>query len=166
MTKVTNKQIIAAMQGSAGIMGQMLSNLKILANPGKSKEQLADIKPPIHRNTLYERIGRSKELKDAYEAEKATIDDLGESAFAKALQKQEKWAVNAWLKYRGRTKDYIPAMKMDHTTDDKPLPTPIVYLPKELPYDMVNQKLKGAPDAQDSDTDKPKPTTPPKSAGA
>lgn len=147
--KVTNQQIIAAMKGTGGIMMQIMQNLKMIYHADKIKNQkepdkiseiLSNLPDPVNRSTLYERITKNPQLTAAREEASETIDDLGEAAFAAALQRREPWAVKQWLKYRGRKREYVPAMKLDHTTDDKPLPQPVIFYPAELPYDIVKRK--------------------------
>lgn len=160
MQKFTQKQILVAIKGSGGIYSQVLYNLKQIYYEKEIKKAkltevdkisvfLADKPEAITRQGLHKRISETPKLEKAMEDAHDSIDDLGESAFAHALQRREPWAVKQWLKYKGRTRGYVPAMKMDHTTDDQPLPQAIIYLPKELPYNVVNpNQQQGAKNAQ------------------
>lgn len=152
--------MLIAIKGSGGVYLQILFNLKKLyyqaeakrknlTDPDELSDFLSSQDDVMTRQSLHERISNNPDLIKAVEAAKDAIDDLGESAFARALQKNEPWAVKQWLKFKGRTRGYVPAMKMDHTTDDQPLPQAIIYLPKELPYNVVNpNQQQGAKNAQ------------------
>ncbi|UOF78672.1 hypothetical protein [Caudoviricetes sp.] len=126
--KVTNKQIITAIQGTGGILSQVLHNLNKLS-------KVDDF--VLSRQGLAQRIAKHQALQDAIESERELVDDLAETGFADALHKRQPWAIKEWLKYKGRLRNYTPAMKVDHTTDDKPLPQPVIFYPAELPYDIV-----------------------------
>lgn len=161
--KATKTQILAAMKGSGGIYLQILANLKHIKYKKQLEPYLKKLTKPadiaettrvflstqpevMTRQSLKERIDNDADLQEALKQEADLIDDLGESAFAQALQRREPWAVRQWLKYRGKRREYVPAMKIDHTSDDKPLPPAMVYFPEQLPYDIVNTK--GAINAQ------------------
>lgn len=164
--KATKAQIKAAMKGSGGIYLQILQNLKRIVNAQKIDEHfktlskldekgkseamqkfVADLPDVMTRQAMRERVTNDDDLQALMLAESELLDDLGESAFARALQAGQPWAVKQWLKYKGRGRNYIPAMKMDHTTDDKPLPPTLIYFPEQIPYNEL-QQMKGAANAQ------------------
>jgi hypothetical protein len=95
--KYTENQIIKAMQGTGGIVSQILKNLTMLT----------EVDETYSRQALHKRINESEKLKEAYIAEQERIGDLAETAFAKALQSEESWAVKEWFKYKGSTRGYI-----------------------------------------------------------
>lgn len=177
--RATKAQIKAAMKGSGGIYLQIMQNLKHIVYKKEIAELLKNLTKPdekaksaavssflankpdvMTRQSLHERITNDTDLQAIMSAESELLDDLGESAFARALQAGAPWAVKQWLKYKGRGRNYIPAMKLDHTTDDKPLPPTMVYFPEKLPYNIINQP--GAINAQPQTEQEPtqKPTTP------
>jgi hypothetical protein len=121
MMKFTDKEIKAAIIGSSGIRSRTLRAL----NTNKKPED------QITRQSLAERIDGNKELLSLESDERENLDDIGEDAFEEALTKKEKWAINAWLKYKGRKRGYIE--RQEHTgKDGKDLPSTkqqVVYVP-------------------------------------
>lgn len=147
--KFTNKQIIKAMRGTAGIYWHIQYNLKNLTNLDKSKssgmvrleDMQKDDEPVISRQALHERINNNPELKAVFLEERESIDDLGESALINAIQKKEPYAVTLWTKYRGRARGYAPAAELDK--DDKPVqPVAVISLDPLKPVDNLVDKPK------------------------
>lgn len=111
--KYTDAQIKKAMKGTAGIVGQILGNLKELSKVDNLE---------YTRQALYKRIDENPELKQAYVEEQERIGDLAESAFSLALAAKEPWAVKEWFKYKGWGRNYIPKQQTDITSGDQPIP--------------------------------------------
>ena len=111
--KFTEKQILAAIKGTAGIYSSIISNLESLSKPTKD-----GVVKTIRRNSLRERVERSPTLTQAYEEERDKIDDIGESQFVKALQDDDNYlATRDWLKYRGSRRSYQEKTQQEVTVD-------------------------------------------------
>lgn len=99
--KYTENQIITAMQGTGGIVSQIMQNLLKLDNNG------------ISRQALHERISKNETLKEAYVAEQERIGDIAETGFVRALQKEEEWAIKEWLKFKGSNRGYTQKLEQN-----------------------------------------------------
>lgn len=119
--KFTDEEIKKAIKGTGGIRTAILEAL----NSGRKPED------QITTQGLKQRIEENEELQEAVEAERDSFDDVAERKFKEALDKGEKWAVNAWLRYRGRNRGYVE--RQEHTgKDGKDLPETkqqIIYVP-------------------------------------
>lgn len=104
--KYTEQQIITAMQGTGGIVSQIIKNL--------SKP---DSNITITRQSLYERIEKNPTLKEAYQAEQERIGDIAETGFFRALQEEKEWAMKEWFKYKGYTRGYTQKIENDNNTN-------------------------------------------------
>lgn len=106
--KYTEKQIIAAMKGTGGIVSQILNNLN----------KLSKVDETYTRQGLHKRIGESETLKEAYQNEQEHIGDLAETAFFLALQSKQEWAVKEWFKYKGYTRAYVQNKVIEQKGDN------------------------------------------------
>jgi len=105
--KYTKQQIMLAMNNTGGIVNQILKNLAKLNVETQS----------YTRNALYDRIKKSKILKEAYKDEQERIGDIVESNFFIKLQEGEEWAMKEWFRYKGYTRGY--STSLDVTSQGK-----------------------------------------------
>lgn len=96
LVKYTENQIIDAMQGTGGIVNQILKNLAKLGTD-----------QTYTRNALYDRIDKSESLKEAYVAEQERIGDLVETGFFRAIGDEKEWAMKEWFRYKGWSRGYV-----------------------------------------------------------
>ena len=119
--KFTDEEIKKAIKGSSGIRRRILRAL----NDGKPEEE------KLSRQGLAQRIADNPDLLQLEIEEREELDDKGEDAFEEAVEKKEKWAINAWLKYRGRERGYVERQELTGK-GGKDLPTAkqqVVYVP-------------------------------------
>ena len=119
--KISNEELKVAIIGSSAIMRDILDRV----NEGKKESEQITIQG------LHQRIKESPEFSELMAREKDEIDDIGETQFTKALKAGEKWAIQGWLKYRGRERGYVERQELTGK-GGKDLPaakTEIIYVP-------------------------------------
>lgn len=108
--KYTEQQIITAMQGTGGIVSQIIRNLSKL-----------DENTTISRQGLHDRLNKNVTLQEAYTAEQERIGDIVETGFFKALQAEEEWAMKEWFKYKGWSRGYVQRQTIENKLDINPV---------------------------------------------
>lgn len=121
--KLSKKQILNQIPGTAGIVGQLL----IKVNKILEEKQIK----PIARNSLVERLNKDADLKKAWEEESERKDDIWETKLIEAANKGEKWAIALMVKYKGRKKGYIQSHNFtDGEGNDLPPVIPVMADPE------------------------------------
>lgn len=92
--KLTDEQYIKAIEGSAGIVMDIIKRIK------------EEYGVSLSRQGFHEKLKNNPDVKEAYDTERENIHDLGESKFVKAIKREESWAIRDWLKYGGKYRGY------------------------------------------------------------
>ncbi len=131
MTKVTNRQIIAALHKTSGILAQTAIYLS----------KTYGVK--ISRQDIWRRVQKSKELKEEQELAREAIKDGAESVVAQEIARGNWKVALQVLKTLGKDRGYAERQEVTGA-DGQPLPS---LDPKLFEIEFVKSRFKGEKDA-------------------
>ena len=97
MPQRTNKEIIHAIRESRGLVA------------------VAARKLGVGRQTIYDRLERSSEVKEALDEAREFTGDVAEAKLYNAIEEGEPWAVQFYLKTQARRRGYTEKMEHEHS---------------------------------------------------
>lgn len=100
MAQRTNKQIIEALRDSQGMVAVAARSLG------------------VSRQTIYNRMEKSPEVREAIEEAREFTTDRAETKLFQAIEEGEGWAVCFYLKCQGKERGYIERQQHEHTGKD------------------------------------------------
>ena len=97
MARLTNEKIIKALRESRGLVA------------------VAARKLGCSRKTIYDRMAKSSEIREALEEAREFTTDVAEAALFRAIEQGEAWAVCFYLKTQGKGRGYVERQEVEHS---------------------------------------------------
>lgn len=100
-----------------------LTNASIAKSLSESRGLIAVAarKLGVERSTIYRRVTKSPQLRQALEDAREFTTDVAEAKLFQAIEQGEAWAVCFYLKTQGKERGYAEKREIDHTTGGEPL---------------------------------------------
>lgn len=114
MAQRTNQQIIDALRDAQGMVAVAARSLG------------------VSRQTVYNRMEKSAEVREAFEEAREFTTDRAETKLFEAIEKGEGWAVCFYLKCQAKDRGYIEKQQHEHSgKDGEPIEVRTVRVPEK-----------------------------------
>lgn len=97
MAQLTDKRIIRALRETRGLIA------------------VAARKLGCSRQTIYDRLEKSPEVREALKEARDHTTDVAEAALFRAIEAGEAWAVCFYLKTQGKARGYVERQEVEHS---------------------------------------------------